>query len=430
MRRLMNRIPAGALLFLGLCPLASSQTLTPEERRIADYAAAHADEAIALVQKLVDIESPTEDVDGVRRVGAVMQAEFESLGMTTRWIDMPADMHRAGHLVAETHGTQGKRVLLLGHIDTVLKGERFRREGDKAYGTGINDMKSGDVVLLYALEALQAANALEDTRIVVILTGDEENAGSPHAVSRRDLVAAAKESDAALSFEATVRDTATVGRRGASAWTIEIEGTTGHSSQIFGDELGSGAIFEAARILDGFYRSLRGERYLTFNPSVIVGGTQANLEEVTGSATGKTNVIPAKVYVRGDLRTISAKQEAKAHAKMTKIVSRSLPKTSARIEFEEGYPAMTPTKGNYALLEELSAVSVDLGYGRMQALDPGERGAGDIGFVSDLVPSLDGIGGASGGNAHAPGEWTDLAPLPKLMQRAAVLLYRLTRTPG
>lgn len=426
MRRLTDRLPF-ALFLVALAPLASAQTLSPEERQVADYAAAHVDEAIGLVQRLVDIESPTEDVEGVRRVGEVMRAEFESIGMTTRWIDMPADMHRAGHLVAETHGTQGKRLLLLGHIDTVLKGERFRREGDKAYGTGINDMKSGVVVLLYALKALHAANALQDTRIVVMLTGDEENAGDPHAVSRGDLVSAAKESDAALSFEATVRDTATVGRRGASAWTIEIGGTTGHSSQIFGDDLGAGAIFEASRILDGFYRSLRGERYLTFNPSVIVGGTQATLDEVTGSATGKTNVIPAKVYIRGDLRTISAKQEASAHAKMTKIVSRSLPHTSARIEFEEGYPAMTPNKGNYALLKQLSDVSVDLGYGRVEALDPGERGAGDIGFVSGLLPSLDGIGGASGGAAHAPGEWTDLAPLPKLMQRASVLVYRLTR---
>jgi glutamate carboxypeptidase len=427
MHTLKTRIPAAALPLLAFSPAAPAQTLAPEERQVADYAAAHLDEAIGLVQRLVDIESPTEDVAGVRRVGEVMRAEFEALGMTTRWIDMPADMHRAGHLVAETHGTQGKRLLLLGHIDTVLKGERFRREGDKAYGTGINDMKSGVVVLLYALKALHAANALQDTRIVVMLTGDEENAGDPHSVSRGDLVAVAKESDAALSFEATVRDTATVGRRGASAWTIEIEGTTGHSSQIFGDDLGAGAIFEASRILDGFYRSLRGERYLTFNPSVIVGGTQATLDEVTGSATGKTNVIPAKVYIRGDLRTISAKQEASAHAKMTKIVSKSLPHTSARIEFEEGYPAMTPTKGNYALLEQLSDVSVDLGFGRVEALDPGERGAGDIGFVSDLLPSLDGIGGASGGGAHAPGEWTDLAPLPKLMQRASVLIYRLTR---
>ena len=423
----ITRFALALLLLVPLSPPLPAQTLSPEERQIADYAAAHTEEAIALLQRIVDIDSPTEDTQGVRQVGAALEPEFEALGMTTRWIDMPPDMRRAGHLFAETRGTRGKRLLLLGHIDTVLKGERFRREGDRAYGTGINDMKSGVVVLLYALKSLHAANALQDTRIVVILTGDEENAGLPHEVSRGDLVAAAKESDAALSFEAAVGNTATVGRRGASSWTIEVAGTTGHSSQIFKDDLGSGAIFEAARIVDGFYRSLRGERYLTFNPSVIVGGTEATFAEVSGSATGKTNVVPATVYVKGDLRYISAKQEAKAHEKMSRIVAKSLPRTSSRIEFHEGYPAMTPTKGNYALLEQVSDVSEDLGYGPLRALDPGDRGAGDIGFVSDLLPSLDGIGGASGGNAHAPGEWSDLTPLPKLMQRAAVYLYRLTR---
>jgi glutamate carboxypeptidase len=288
-------------------------------------------------------------------------------------------------------------------------------------------MKSGVVVLLYALKALHAANALADARIVVMLTGDEEDAGVPYSVSRGDMIALAKSSDAALSFEATIGDAATVGRRGASSWTLEVDAATGHSGGIFGDHLGSGAIFEASRIVDGFYRSLRGPKYLTFNPSVIAGGTQATFQDPTGSATGKTNVVPAKVYVRGDLRYISAKQEAAARAKMTKIVSRHLPGTSARIVFDEGYPAMTPTEGNYALLEALDEVSRDLGFPPVAALDPADRGAGDIGFISDLVPSLDGIGGAAGGNSHAAGEWVDLAPTSMIIQRAAVLLYRLTR---
>jgi len=250
---------------------APSQGLSSEEQQIADYAAAHVEDAITTLQQIVDIESPTENLAGVKQVGATLSKEFEALGMTTHWIDMPADMKRAGHLVAETHGTQGKRLLLIGHIDTVLSGEKFRREGNKGYGTGTSDMKAGVVVLLYALKALDAAGALDNARIKVMLTGDEEDAGMPYEVSRGDLVAAAKESDAALSFEATIDDTATVGRRGASAWNIEVDGTTGHSGGIFGD-VGSGAIFEASRILDGFYRSLKGPKYLTFNPSVILGG--------------------------------------------------------------------------------------------------------------------------------------------------------------
>jgi len=408
------------------CACANAQTLSPDEQKIANYIDAHHTEQIALIEKVVNLQSPTENIAGVKQVGLVFKSQLESLGFTAKWIDMPAEMKRAGHLIAQTKGTKGKRVLLLGHIDTVLTGERFKRQGNRAFGTGTVDMKAGDVVLLYALKALDAAGVLNGTRITVMLTGDEETAGRPLEISRGDMVAAAKNADLALSFESAGGNRATVGRRGSSNWSLEVIGRTGHSAGIFRDEAGAGAIFEAARILYQFYETLHQEKYLTFNPSVIVGGTQATLNVTDGIANGKTNVIPAKVMVSGDLRFISEEQKEAARAKMRDIVAHSLPRTSAKITFEDRYPAMTPNDGNYQLLRQLDQVSRDLGAGKMEALDPGERGAGDIAFVSHLIPGLDGIG-ASGGGAHAPGEFIDLDSLPLLTKRAALLIYRLTR---
>lgn len=408
----------------GVC--ANAQTLSPEEQKIASYIDTHQTEQIALIEKVVNLQSPTENIAGVKQVGLIFKSQLESLGFTAKWIDMPADMKRAGHLLAQTKGTKGKRLLLLGHIDTVLSGERFKRLGNRAFGTGTVDMKAGDVVLVYALKALDAAGALKDTRITVMLTGDEETAGRPLEISRRDMVEAAKNSDLALSFESAAGNRATVGRRGSSNWSMEVTGKTGHSAGIFRDEAGAGAIFEAARILDKFYDALHKEKFLTFNPSVIVGGTQAALNITNGTASGKTNVIPAKVMIVGDLRFISEEQKEAARAKMRDIVAHSLPGTAAKITFEDRYPAMTPNDGNYQLLKQLDQVSQDLGAGKMEALDPGERGAGDIAFVSHLIPGLDGIG-ASGAGAHAPGEYVELDSLPLLTKRAALLIYRLTR---
>ena len=408
-------------------PAALAQTLNPDEKRIVDYIDQHNGEAVSFLESIVNIESPTEDLAGVRNVGMVFKREFENLGFSTKWIDMPPEMKRAGNLLAETSGKSGKRILLLGHIDTVLHGERFRRDGNKAYGTGINDMKGGDVVIVQALKALNSVGALKDRQIIVMLTGDEENSGKPMSISRGEMIDAAKRSDAALSFEAAVRNTATVGRRGASSWRLEVEAKTGHSSGIFKESAGNGAIFEAARILDQFYQTLRGEKYLTFNPSVIVGGTTAELANAQGSATGKSNVIPAKVIVSGDLRFISEEQKEAARQKMRDIVAKSLPGASAKITFEDGLPAMTPNEGNYELLIQLDKVSQDLGFGKVEALDPGDRGAGDIGAISGIVPGLDGLGIDSGGNSHAPGEWTNIDSLPMLTKRAAILIYRLTR---
>lgn len=415
-----------ALLSIVLVGITYAQKLSPEEQKIVAYIDAHRDDAIAMLEKVVNIESPTQNVAGVKQVGLAFKTEFDAIGFKTKWLEMPPEMKRAGHLLAEHSGTKGKRLLLLGHIDTVLFGEKFRREGSKAYGTGGADMKGGDVVLLYALKALHDAGALNDRQITVMLTGDEESPGHPHKNSRGAMVAAAKHSDIALSFEGARGSNATVGRRGASFWKLEVTGATGHSSQIFKEQMGSGAIFEAARILNQFYEQLHAEKDMTFNPAVIVGGTDVELNGPNGTATGKDNVVPQKVIISGDLRFISEEKKEFARAKMREIVAKNLPRTAAKITFEDGMPAMFPSAGNYALLKQLSQVSEDLGFGKVGTVDPADRGAGDIAFVSHLISSLDGLG-TDGAGAHAPGETVNLESMPRLIKRAAVLIYRLTR---
>ena len=427
----MTRPDAWHLLLAALLTLGASSAqagLDRTERAIARQAAAGQPDAEALLARVVDIESPTENLAGVRAVGDVFAAGLREIGFSTRWVELPAAMKRAGHLVAESSGTKGKRLLLLGHLDTVLWGERFRRDGTRAYGTGTADMKGGAVVMLQALEALHAAGALEDRRITVMLTGDEEDAGMPIADTRGPMIELAKQSDAALSFEAAIDGTATIGRRGINSWTLEVKGETGHSSGIFGEERGSGAIYEAARILAAIQAELGNEKYLTINPGVIVGGTKAALDDYRGTAEGKTNVIAPTAIARGDFRYISLEQERSVRERMQAIVERHLPRTQATLRFDEGaYPPMTPTPGNEELLKVLDAASRDLGLGPVAALDPAERGAGDIGFIAHMLPCLDGLGSGGGGNSHAPGESTDLATLTPMAQRAAVLIHRLTR---
>ena len=426
MRKVVSRITLSVAFVALFAAFNCAQKISAEEQKIVDYIDAHIEEAIGLLEKTVNIESPTENLAGVKEVGMVFKKEFELLGFNAKWLEMPAEMKRAGHLLAEKSGTKGKRILLLGHIDTVLSGEKFRREGNKAYGTGSSDMKAGDVVLFYALKALHASGALKDANVIVLLTGDEENSGDPVEISRGDMIAAAKRSDLALSFENGGSNVATVARRGSSDWTLEVTAKTGHSSQIFKESMGSGAIFEAARIINQFYETLRGEKYLTFNPSLFAGGTEVEVKGGDVTTRGKANVVPAKVIVRGDLRFISEKQKEDTRAKMREIVSKSLPGTSAKITFGDGIPAMPPTEGNYELLKKLDAVSQDLGFEKISALDPGERGAGDISFIAHLIPGLDGLG-ATGRGAHARGEYADLDTMPRQIKRAALLIYRLTR---
>ncbi len=417
-----------ALAMLVIAPAAIyAQKLSPEEQKIVAYIDSHSGDAITLLEKVTNIESPTEDLAGVKNVGMVFGDEFKALGMTVKWLDMPVEMKRAGHLVAETTGSSGKRILLLGHVDTVLRGEKYRREGDRVFGTGTGDMKGGDVVIVQALRALNAAGVLKKSQIIVMLTGDEESSGKPKEISRGPMIEAAKRSTAALSFEGAVLNTATVGRRGASGWTLEVDAKTGHSGQIFKESMGDGAIFEASRIINEFREKLGHEKYLTFNPSLFLGGTTVTTAGSDGSASGKTNVVPAKVVVHGDLRFISEEQKEAARKTMSEIATKNLPGSTAKITFEDGIPAMSPTDGNYSLLKQLDQVSRDLGAGPVEALDPGERGAGDVAYVSGIVPGLDGLGIGGGRNAHSAGESASLDNLPMLTKRAALLIYRLTR---
>ena len=426
MNKLTNQIISALFFIVILSTFIHAQTISAEEKKIVDFVDANTENAISLLEKSVNIESPTEDIEGVKKVGLLFKNEFDSIGFTTKWLEMPAEMKRGGHLVAETKGTKGKRLLLLGHVDTVLKGEKFRREGNRGYGTGSSDMKAGNVVLFYALKALHSAGLLKDTQIIVMLTGDEEESGDPVEISRGDMISLAKRSDIALSYENGGSNVATVARRGFSSWVLEVTAKTGHSGQIFKESMGDGSIFAASRILNQFYETLKGEKYLTFNPSIISGGTEVSETGETLSTFGKTNVIAGKTIVRGDLRFISREQRDAARVKMSEIVAKSYPGATAKITYFEGIPAMSPTEANYALLKQLDTVSQDLGFGKIEGLDPGDRGAGDISYVADFVACLDGLG-ATGRGAHAKGEYADLDTLSRQIKRTAVLIYRLTR---
>ena len=413
----------------------SIPSLSADEVRMRSWVSQHHAEQVAFLQRVVDINSGTMNPAGVRAAGRAFGDELRALGFEVRWIDMPPSMQRAGHLFAERRGRggRGKRLLLIGHLDTVFEGEgqRFVRvDSNLAKGAGSGDMKGGDAVILYALKAVQSIGALDGTDIIVAFTGDEESAGDPLTISRRDLVDAAKRSDVALAFEGGSRDNATVARRGASSWLLHVQGRQGHSGGIFSAGAGDGAIFEAARILDAFRAQLSHEQHLTFNPSVIVGGTDVAYDtvHVTGTATSKLNIIPRAVTVSGDLRFISDDQRERARARMREIIRapHNLPGTSATIAFSDEYPAMAPTAANYSLLAVYDSVSRALGYGAVVALDPGRRGAGDISFVAPFVAGLDGLG-AAGTGSHTADERVDLRSLEMQTSRAALMIYRLTR---
>ncbi|HEX4045700.1 MAG TPA: M20/M25/M40 family metallo-hydrolase [Gammaproteobacteria bacterium] len=419
-------------IFLFFTLPLQAQTLSPIEQNIRLTIEQQQPAQLALLKKLVNINSGTNNIAGVKRVGDIMRTELKQLGFKTQWVYPPAGMKRAPTLIAKREGTQGKRLLLIGHLDTVYAPQspfkQFElKDNGIAKGPGVIDDKGGLVIILFALKALHAVHALDNTTITVVLTGDEEDSGKPTTISRKPLREAANNMDIALDFEpAMTLQTVSIARRGITNWTITSQGNEAHSATIFHNTVGDGAIFELSRILTAMHKQLKGEKYLVFNPGLIVGGTQARSDRQAGqgSAFGKQNVVAKTAIAEGDLRFIDPQQEQAAQTKMINIVAQSLPGTHSTIQFEPGIPAMPPTDTNLKLAAAYSAVSVDLGYGAIKTDEPGSRGAGDISHVAGIVPAnLVGLG-ATGSGMHSIAERIELRSLPVQTKKTAIFIYR------
>jgi glutamate carboxypeptidase len=426
------------ITFLSLITLLSSPLsaqLNRVERKLESYIDANADEAITFLEKLVNINSGSLNAEGVRTVGEIFVDKFKSLGIEAEFTDGSA-YNRAGHFIAGNEGGNGKKILLIGHLDTVFEPDSpfqtYEMLNDTiAKGPGIADMKGGDVIIWLVLAAFQDQGLLDDMNIKVIMTGDEELAGDPIDLARKELIDMAKWADVALGFENGDNNykTANIARRSSSSWTLTVTGNAAHSSQIFKDYVGAGAIYEASRILTGWYEALATEEYLTFNPGMILGGTTVNHDASRdeGTAFGKGNVVAKDVTVTGDIRCISPEQLKRAQEKMLEIAGQNLPQTNTKLVFRDRYPPFAPTEGNKELLSQLSQVSQDLGYGPMEPVDPSNAGAADISFTSEYIDmGLDGLGLVGSGD-HTINETGDLSKLSIQAKKAAILIYRLTR---
>ena len=431
-----NILKSAILLFIFTMPYFAIGQLDKKEKKIVESVDSHETESLELLKKAVNINSGTMNFEGVKEVGKLFKTELDKLGFETQLTSGEA-FGRAGHLVAIHQGKPGLKLLLIGHLDTVFELDSPFQSSSMENDTvmkapGVADMKGGDVIIILAMQALKDAGLLDEMSIEIVMTGDEEKSGDPLDLSKKHLVDGAKWADVALGFENGDGnpETIVVARRGSSGWKLEVTGNAAHSSQVFTDKVGTGAIYETSRILNEFYLKLSKEENLTFNPGFILGGTSVNMQEdgTGGEAFGKTNVVAQKVIVKGDIRAVSLEQLEKARHTMLEIASENYPQTEAMLSFDKGgYPPLALTDGNSQLLEFYDEISQDLGLGKVYAVNPRNAGAADISFTAGHVEmAVDGLG-LSGANDHTVNETGNINKLGVQAKRAAILMYRLSK---
>jgi len=427
--------PSYLLTILMLFFNQASFALDAKQQAIVNKVNNNSKSEINFIRDTVNVNSSTFNKSGVRIVSHLYEKELKKLGFKTEWIPLPDSMDRAGHLFAYNNVKNGKKVLLIGHLDTVFPKDspfqKFTQEGNIAKGPGVIDMKGGNAIILYALKALKDQGSLNNLQITIALMGDEESPGLPKKLSRKKLMEESKNSDIALAFEsANNLNEVVTARRGLAIWNLDVSAKQGHSSLISTKEFGEGAILGIAEILDKIQNETKKERYLSFNPGIIAGGVniKENEDKTNLQASGRFNVIPKDAKSLGDIRYLSRNNLNAFITKCELIAKNFNPPIQANFTVKEEniYPPMELSNSNIELMKQLEKVNKDLGFGKLTAVDPRDKGAADIAYIDPKIPALDGLGGV-GQFDHSTDEYMEIDQTIKATQRLALFLLMVSK---
>jgi len=409
---------AGAAALLSL-PAQAAPKATPSRPVVKDakvWAAAEAakPEQLKLLQQVVDIDSGTGDVDGGRKVAAILAARLKGLGFSVESVKAEAD-GLPENTVATLAGSGKGRILLIGHIDTVFEPgtaarRPFRMDAEKAYGPGVSDEKGGVVEGIYALQILHDLG-FKDFKQIVLLIETSEERGSPGTQKLIGKLVA--DADVELNLEpGDLPDTLTVWRKGSATFHIDVKGRAAHAG--IAPQDGRNAAVELIHQIqadDVFPKSGDG---VTANLTVMNAGTRANI--IPQNASAQINV---RVRDKSDLQKI---QGVFAKNAMTTQV----PDTKVTVSREPSFPPLPTNPGTDALADRAEAIYAGLG---MKIGRGGNGGASESAMAVDGgVPALDGLGPAAGG-FHSDSEYLLLGSVTPRLYLLTKLIEDLGRNP-
>lgn len=376
--------------------------LPPCQRFLADLSQQYA-AMVKLLGRFVRCESPSHDKAAVDRFGDIVAQAWRTRGAS---VSKLKQRKFGDHIRAELtngHRLSAPQILVLGHLDTVyplgtLQRTPFRIAKAKAWGPGSFDMKGGLVLALFATDALRAARAVPEKRVVFLWTSDEE-IGSES--SRAIIEAEALRSEAVLVLEPALGPEGKLktSRKGTGGVEITVTGRSAHAG--IEPEKGVNAVHELALQIERLMRMNDMQRGITVQTTVVSGGTVSNV--VPDSAQ-------AQVDIRFSRLADAARLEHGLHS-LRPILK------DAKIAVRGGInrPPLERTRGVQNLFQQAHALMASMGL----ELAEGSTGGGSDGNLTGAlgVPTLDGLG-AVGDGAHSPMEHVVISALP---ERAALL---------
>ena len=360
---------------------------------------------VELLKKYVNQPSGSRDPEDVKAVAQMIAADFESLGFTVETI--PGRQY--GPVLKAVLGSGEKQLMLMGHMDTVFPHDvsvPYTDLGDgTALGSGSIDMKGGLVVMLHAVREALPRLDLAKVRLCAVLNPDEEM-GSPE--SHETILAAAKESLAALSFEPCSNDyRLTCARKGVTSVRVACEGIPGHSGAQY--KSCASAIQALCAHVTALYALRDDARDISFNAGLISGGTAEN-------------VVAPEAVANCEFRYFDMRYKAELMDKIREICAvERVPGVKTTVTFGASHPSVDLNEKSQKLLDLALKVSEEQGQKRYHEKT---GGAGDIAIAGLAgIPVLDGLG-LAGEKMHTTEERVFLDSIPRQIGFATEMIVR------
>lgn len=385
------------------------KTIVSATKQLLDYLHQRQEEMRDVLEQLVNAESPSTVPAAQQRILSLLQHNLEQRNYRVTHIP---GRQTGGHLLAIPCDRQPHQPsqLLLGHCDTVwdlgtLEKMPFLVRQGKVYGPGCYDMKAGLVLLIFAIEAIQAHELSPAVAPVIFINSDEE-IGSHE--STKHIKRLAQTVDRALVLEPSLGPTGKLktARKGVGRFTIRVVGRAAHAG--LEPEKGASAILELSFVIQKLFALNNPDAGITVNVGTIDGGI-------------RSNVVAPESQAEVDVRVLNQDDAKQVEAAILGLQP-TIPGTQLIIEGRIGRPPMEKTPGNRMLWHVAKAAAADLGF----ELDEGTAGGGSDGNTTSLyTPTLDGLG-AVGEDAHSPGE---MVYLDQMVERSALVARLLLEPP-
>lgn len=367
-----------------------------------------------LLKQVVNIDSGTGDIEGGRKVAAVLIPRLKALGMTIE--SVPAEIPGLPeNTVATLTGTGKARILMIGHIDTVFGPGTvakwpYSEEGDRASGPGVADEKGGVVEGVYALQILHDLGFKDFAKITFLIETSEER-GSPGTRALIDRLVRAH--DVELNLEpGDAPDVITVWRKGSSTMNIAVKGRAAHAGVAPQD--GRNAAVELVNQLATVETFPHSGDGLTVNLTIIQAGSRYNI--IPEDARAQINI---RARQKGDFDKVEATLKDSA----AKTV---VPDTVVTITRENSFPPLPNNPATDALAERAKAIYAGLG---LTLATGGNGGASQSALAHEAgTPALDGLGPVGGG-FHSEKEFMDLKSVTPRLYLLTKLIMDLSANP-